>query len=67
MNDPNYAVVLNWLQMSPLRFCPQQAKVPWIKLMHEQMIGALLSKALRVLGRHFGPSHTGSPSGDVGG
>ena len=40
VNDPNHAAVINQLQMSPLRFCPQQAKVPWTKLMHEQMIRA---------------------------
>ena len=38
VNDPNHAAVINQLQLNPLRFCPQQAKVPWTKLMHEQMI-----------------------------
>ena len=46
MNDPNYAAVINQLQMSPLRFCPQQAKLPWTKLMHEQMIKASQVTAL---------------------
>ena len=32
--------MINQLQMNPLRFCSQQAKVPWTKLMHEQMITA---------------------------
>ena len=40
VNDPNHAGVINQLQINPLRFCPQQAKVPWTKLMHEQMIKA---------------------------
>ena len=66
MNDHDHAAVINQLQMKPLRFCPQQAMVPWSKLMHEQMIRALLQQALRFSGRHFGPSHTGSPSEDVG-
>ena len=46
MNDPNHAAVINQLQMNPLRFCPQQAKVPWTKLMHEQMIKASQVTAL---------------------
>ena len=37
MNDHDHAAVINQLQMKPLRFCPQQAMVPWSKLMHEQM------------------------------
>ena len=40
MNNPDHAAVMNQLQMNPLRFCPQQVKVPWTKLMHEQMIKA---------------------------
>ena len=40
VNDPKHAAVINQLQINPLRFCPQQAKVPWTKLMHEQMIKA---------------------------
>ena len=40
MNDPDLAPVIDQLQMSPLRFCQQQVKVPWTKLMHEQMIRA---------------------------
>ena len=39
-NNPDHAAVMNQLQMNPLRFCPQQVKVPWTKLMHEQMIRA---------------------------
>ena len=46
LNDPNYAAVINQLQMGPLRFWPQQVKSPWIKLMHEQMIKALQVTAL---------------------
>ena len=46
VNDPNYAAVINQLQMGPLRFWPQQVKSPWIKLMHEQMIKALQVTAL---------------------
>ena len=42
MNDPNHAAVINQLQLNPLRFCPQEVKVPWTKLMHEQMIKASL-------------------------
>ena len=40
MNNPDHAAVMNQLQMNPLRFCPQQVKVPWTKLMHQQMIKA---------------------------
>ena len=46
MNDHDHAAVINQLQMKPLRFCPQQAKVPWSKLMHEQMIRASQVTAL---------------------
>ena len=44
VNDPNHAAVINQLQINPLRFCPQQAKVPWTKLMHEQMIRRIRSR-----------------------
>ena len=46
MNDHDHAAVINQLQMKPLRFCAQQAKVPWTKLMHEQMIRASQVTAL---------------------
>ena len=46
VNDPDHAAVIIQLQMKPLRFCPQQAKVPWTKLMHEQMIRASQDTAL---------------------
>ena len=64
-------LVITAIPSSPLEVCPQQAKVPWTKLMHEQMIRAskvtaFPERAIRVSGMPFAPSHTGSPSGAGG-
>ena len=64
-------LVITGMSSIPLELCPQQAKAPWTKLMHEQMISAdkvtaFRQRTIRVSGMPFAPSHTGSPSGAVG-